>query len=52
VGRDGERYAGELGQKGMEIFLKWRLDRQITFFAFLLWPRHSGMRRLAQVRNP
>jgi hypothetical protein len=31
VGRDGERYAGDLRQKGMEIFLQRGLDRQITF---------------------
>jgi hypothetical protein len=31
AGRDGERYAGDLGQKGMEIFLQRGLDRQITF---------------------
>jgi hypothetical protein len=27
VGRDGERYAGDLGQKGMKIFLRRGLDR-------------------------
>ena len=30
VGRDGEGYAGDLRQKGTEIFLKEGLDRQIT----------------------
>jgi hypothetical protein len=34
VGRDGEGYAGDLRQKGMEIFLKEGLDMQITFFFF------------------
>jgi hypothetical protein len=29
-GRDGEGYAGDLRQKGTEIFLKEGLDRQIT----------------------
>jgi hypothetical protein len=34
MGRDGEGYAGDLRQKGMEIFLKEGLDMQITFFIF------------------
>jgi hypothetical protein len=34
AGRDGERYAGDLRLKGMKIFLKKGLDRQITFLAF------------------
>jgi hypothetical protein len=39
VGRDGETYAGDLGQMGMRIFLKQGLDRQITFFVM------AGLRR-------
>jgi hypothetical protein len=34
VGRDGEGYAGDLRQKGTEIFLQEGLDMQITFFVF------------------
>jgi hypothetical protein len=56
MGRDGEGYAGDLGQKGTEIFLKDGLDMQITFFVFrhsgVFHLRHSGMRLLAQARNP
>jgi hypothetical protein len=56
VGRDGEGYAGDLRQKGMEIFLKEGLDMQITFFFFRHGSgfnlRHSGMRLLAQARDP
>ncbi len=56
VGRDGRKHADDLGQKGMEIFLRRGLDRQITFFIFSSWRgnhrhdgkfnRHSGMRPL------
>jgi hypothetical protein len=47
VGRDGEGYAGDLRQKGMEIFLKAGLDMQITFSFFVMAGPRPGHPRLA-----